>query len=275
MGGLEPISEIRIEQALGRGGAAATPQGERRSPRFEDARWATGGFPRWGLARPGLGALVLVVLLLSCAGPPRRDVVHVVKPGENLYRIAKHYGVETRDVVLENGVRDVRRIPVGTRLFIPDARRPPAMEPIATPEPERTGPIPRTREAARQRAGKLRFAWPVRGRLTSRFGWRRGRPHEGIDVASRSGTAVRAAEAGKVIYSSGLGAYGNVVIVRHDARYETVYAHNRRNRVRKGARVERGQVIAELGDTGNATGPHLHFEIREHDRARDPLLYLP
>ena len=115
----------------------------------------------------------------------------------------------------------------------------------------------------------------MRGELTSRFGRRRGRRHEGIDVANRSGTEVRAAEGGRVIYSARLGAYGNVVIVRHDARYETVYAHNRRNRVRKGSHVRKGQVIAELGSTGNATGPHLHFEIRENDRARDPLLYLP
>jgi len=79
-----------------------------------------------------------------------------------------------------------------------------------------------------------------------------------------------------VIYSgNGLGAYGNVVIVRHSERYVSVYAHNRKNRVRKGAFVDKGDVIAEVGATGNATGPHLHFEIRRDQHARDPLDFLP
>ncbi len=66
-----------------------------------------------------------------------------------------------------------------------------------------------------------------------------------------------------------------MVIVRHGKLYSTVYAHNRKNRVRKGAFVDQGEVIAEVGKTGNATGPHLHFEIRRGERARDPLDYLP
>jgi murein DD-endopeptidase MepM/ murein hydrolase activator NlpD len=79
-----------------------------------------------------------------------------------------------------------------------------------------------------------------------------------------------------VIYSgNGLGGYGNVVIVRHDELYSTVYAHNRKNRVRKGAFVDRGEVIAEVGKTGNATGPHLHFEIRRGEHPLDPLEFLP
>jgi murein DD-endopeptidase MepM/ murein hydrolase activator NlpD len=87
---------------------------------------------------------------------------------------------------------------------------------------------------------------------------------------------VRAAEAGRVIHSGkGLGAYGNVVIVKHTGRWATVYAHNRRNHVRKGAFVEKGDVIAEVGKTGNASGPHLHFEIRRGDVPRDPLPCLP
>ena len=73
----------------------------------------------------------------------------------------------------------------------------------------------------------------------------------------------------------GLGAYGRVVIVKHVGDYSTVYAHNRKNHVRKGEFVERGQKIAELGATGNATGPHLHFEIRHRNSANDPLVYLP
>ena len=78
-----------------------------------------------------------------------------------------------------------------------------------------------------------------------------------------------------MIYSGKLGGYGKVVIVKHAGRYSTVYAHNRKNRVKKGQFVERGQVIAEVGTSGNASGPHVHFEVRRDRRAEDPLAYLP
>ncbi len=222
-----------------------------------------------------LGALVL-----SCAGggPEKRAVFHPVMPGETIYRIARYYGVSVDSVVRANRIRNVSQVPVGTRLWISGTTRRPPGHPLPPPAEQRSRQVAKVRSASGAELARrhgLSFGWPVRGELTSRFGRRWGRRHEGIDVANRRGTEVRAAEDGRVIYASPLGAYGNVVIVRHDGRYETVYAHNRRNRVRKGSRVRKGQVIAELGETGNATGPHLHFEIRENDRARDPLLYLP
>ncbi len=66
-----------------------------------------------------------------------------------------------------------------------------------------------------------------------------------------------------------------MVIVKHAGRYSTVYAHNRKNKVRKGAFVEKGQVIAEVGSSGNASGPHVHFEVRRDRKPQDPLRYLP
>ena len=78
-----------------------------------------------------------------------------------------------------------------------------------------------------------------------------------------------------MIHSGVLGDYGRVVIVKHAGRYSTVYAHNHKNRVREGQFVEKGQVIAEVGTTGNASGPHLHFELRRGAKPLDPLLYLP
>jgi len=86
---------------------------------------------------------------------------------------------------------------------------------------------------------------------------------------------VRAAESGRVIHSGVLGAYGNAVIVRHSEAYSTVYAHNRRLRVGRGAWVEKGDLIAEVGSTGRSTGPHLHFEVRRGKSPQDPMLYLP
>jgi hypothetical protein len=194
--------------------------------------------------------------------------VHVVRPGETVWRIAHHYGVSVSEIVEANRIEDVRDVPTGSRLWIPRGRAGAGGAVVAVrPAPERTGPAPPGRA--------LRFEWPVRGRLTSTFGRRGRRPHEGIDIAAPRGALVRAAEAGRVIYAGELGSYGKVVVVRHDARFETVYAHNRRLRVAHLAFVDRGEVIAEVGATGNATGPHLHFEIRRDDRPRDPLLYLP
>jgi murein DD-endopeptidase MepM/ murein hydrolase activator NlpD len=197
--------------------------------------------------------------------------VHIVQPGENLYRIGLHYGVSVAKIAEANGIRDERQLEVGTRLWIPRPKRSAIEKPLVPPE--------RLRAIAENDAlenGALRFAWPLQGRLTSRFGWRRSRMHEGIDIGARSGAPVHAAEAGRVIYAGRLGGYGNVIVVRHEGnRYETVYAHNRRFHVAKGARVHKGQVIAEVGATGNASAPHLHFEVRRDDDPRDPLLFLP
>jgi murein DD-endopeptidase MepM/ murein hydrolase activator NlpD len=216
------------------------------------------------------GALALALVFAACAGRPE-GTLHVVQPGENLYRIGLHYGVSVAAIAEANQIRDERQLEVGTRLWIPRPKRSAVAKPLLPPE--------RLRATAQNDAlenGGLRFAWPVHGTLTSRFGWRRSRMHQGIDVAARSGTPVHAAEAGRVIHAGRLGGYGNVVVIRHEGgRYETVYAHNRRFRVSKGARVHKGQVIAEVGATGNASAPHLHFEVRRDDDPRDPLLFLP
>jgi murein DD-endopeptidase MepM/ murein hydrolase activator NlpD len=214
-------------------------------------------------------ALGSLLVLSACASRPE-SAVHVVAPGENLYRIALHYGVSVEDIARANGIRDETQLEVGTRLTIPRPKRGAGEQPLLPPE--------RLRAIAQNDAledGGLRFAWPLHGIVTSRYGWRRSRMHEGIDIAARSGTPVHAAEAGHVIFASRLGGYGNVVVLRHGKVYETVYAHNRRFRVKKGARVRKGDVIAEVGATGNASAPHLHFEIRRNDDPRDPLLFLP
>ena len=229
---------------------------------------------RTGMARAAAAALAL--LLLSCAhGPGGEGVVHIVRPGESIFRIAQYYQVSASEIMEANQIRDERSVETGERLWIPEARRSPP-DYALIPPPASPGDA---REQARNDAilnGYYHFTWPLRGRLTARYGIRNGRRHEGIDLAAKPGTLIRASESGRVIYSgNGLGAYGNVVIVRHGKLYSTVYAHNRKNRARKGAFVDQGEVIAEVGKTGNATGPHLHFEIRRGERARDPLDYLP
>lgn len=121
------------------------------------------------------------------------------------------------------------------------------------------------------------YRWPLgAGIVSSEFGRRWHKPHEGLDIAADEGEPVYASAAGKVLYAdSRMRGYGNVVILRHDSRVTTLYAHNQLLKVRLGDTVEQGQVIALLGSTGHSTGPHVHFEMRRANAAVDPRTILP
>lgn len=116
------------------------------------------------------------------------------------------------------------------------------------------------------------WRWPLRaGIVSSEFKRRWGRRHEGIDIAADRGVPVLASASGQVLYAgSALKGYGNIVILRHDQRTTTLYAHNDRLLVRSGERVSAGQMIATLGSSGRSTGPHVHFEIRKGGRPVNP-----
>ena len=121
-----------------------------------------------------------------------------------------------------------------------------------------------------------RFLWPVpeTTRISSSYGPRWGRHHHGVDIPGRIGLDVIAAEDGVVLYAGEMGGYGNLIAIRHAGGYNTVYAHLNAFKVKKGQEVYRGQVIAELGNTGHSTGPHLHFEVRRGARSVDPMAYI-
>jgi len=116
--------------------------------------------------------------------------------------------------------------------------------------------------------------WPVSGPVTSGFGWRWGRMHEGIDIAVPTGTAVAAAASGRVIVAGWMGGYGNLVVIDHGGGLATAYGHNSSIVVGYGSAVSQGQTIALSGSTGNSTGPHVHFEVRVNGSPVDPLGYL-
>jgi len=118
------------------------------------------------------------------------------------------------------------------------------------------------------------FIWPVHGVVTSVFGWRWGRMHEGIDIAVASGTPVVSAAAGTVIIAGWSGGYGNLVVVDHGNGIATAYGHNTNVTVFVGQSVSQGQLIAYSGSTGHSTGPHVHFEVRVNGAATDPFGYL-
>lgn len=110
------------------------------------------------------------------------------------------------------------------------------------------------------------YIWPAQGVLTSGYGWRWGRLHSGIDIAAPVGTPVLAAASGEVIGAGWHGGYGNLIKLEHLDGSVTLYAHNNRILVGHGQRVNQGEQIAEMGNTGNSTGSHLHFEIHSRDK---------
>jgi len=118
------------------------------------------------------------------------------------------------------------------------------------------------------------FIFPVSGPVTSGFGLRGGRMHEGIDIIAASGTPVVASAAGTVIRSDYGGGYGNVVVIDHGNGLTTTYAHNSSLVARAGQTVSQGQLIAYVGSTGNSSGPHVHLEFRINGTAVDPFNYL-
>lgn len=111
--------------------------------------------------------------------------------------------------------------------------------------------------------------------ISSRFGWRHGRPHKGTDFAAPTGTPIRAAEGGKVIYSGWYYGYGYLIKLDHGNGIKTKYAHCSRILVNQGQYVKKGQLIGKVGNTGNSTGPHLHFEVVAKNVNLDPEQYLP
>ena len=122
--------------------------------------------------------------------------------------------------------------------------------------------------------------WPIVGEITSPFGWRThpiygdGRFHSGMDIGGDYGDPILAAAAGTVIYSGWISGYGYAVIIDHGGGLSTLYGHNESLAVGEGQAVSQGQVIAYCGSTGNSTGPHCHFEVRENGEPVDPMGYL-
>jgi murein DD-endopeptidase MepM/ murein hydrolase activator NlpD len=115
--------------------------------------------------------------------------------------------------------------------------------------------------------------WPVSGPITSGFGWRWGRMHEGIDIGAACGTTIHAAASGTVIYAGWMDGYGNITIIDHGGGLATAYGHQSSLYVGGGS-VSQGQAIGAVGSTGHSTGCHLHFEVRVNGTPVDPLNYL-
>jgi len=208
-------------------------------------------------------------------------VLHVLRRGETVYRVARAYGVSPADLLEANGIRDARRVVAGVELFVPGVQRPLAGDEAAPGSPSAGPPAPGLAPQQAEGGGGKATArgapltWPVQGILYGRFGVRSGHRHDGIDLAGPEGTPIAAAADGTVIFAGRQHGYGQLLIVRHPDGLLTVYAHCSELLAEEGREVARGEVIAKVGQTGRTTGPHLHFEVRQGTRPRNPLLYLP
>ena len=196
--------------------------------------------------------------------------------GQTLWSLARAHRVSVEAIVEANGLSDANRVRAGRRLVIPG--RTAASQPArATTSGVRalrsgaafTGAV--STAAVRIARG---FLWPARGRLTSRFGWRRWRHHDGIDIAAPYGSPVYAARPGRVVFAGWYYAYGRAVIVDHGGGVQTLYGHASKLLVGAGETVGQGQLIARVGTSGRSTGPHVHFEVRVSGRPVNPILYM-
>lgn len=210
-----------------------------------------------------------LLLLSACATSfDAKGRYHRVQSGENIWKIARFYRVPVQDLAELNNIQDGSKLDAGQKLYLPQRPKKKSWKKLPGEEDARAFDAP-------IQTDRSKFIWPVDGKLFSGFGIRDGRRHDGIDISARSGTIVRAAAEGKVVFSGRLGSYGNTVIIRHKDNFFTTYAHSEKNLVKKGKSVKQGEIIAHVGDTGKATGPHCHFEIRNGQKARNPLFFLP
>ncbi|MDX8392659.1 MAG: M23 family metallopeptidase [Mariprofundaceae bacterium] len=240
--------------------------------------------------------IILIFLLATLTGcfktvipytPQHAEyATYQVRSGDTLGSIAKRHQLDYQALAQRNHLRTPFTIYVGQRLYL--WHKAPRSTYLPVPKARKKAPpkiakkhAKPVRKAAKKSSraihkGKVNLHWPVRGKISSKFGSRQGRPHDGIDIAAKEGSPVRAAAAGEVVYADHrLTGYGNLIIVRHSHDMFTAYAHNQRNLVHKGQKIKRGDMIARVGHTGRSSGPHLHFEVRRGPTPVNPLVYLP
>jgi murein DD-endopeptidase MepM/ murein hydrolase activator NlpD len=204
------------------------------------------------------------------APPAAPELTHRVASGETLWSLARYYHVDLVRLMAVNRISDPARLSVGQDLVIPGRTAQSAAPAGGHPA---GGNTPAAPVVARGWNGFV--TWPLLGELTQQFGPQAdGSFHHGLDIAGNTGMTVRAAQRGLVIYAGWLPIYGFTVIIDHGSGFRTLYAHLHDFLVRVGDFVEQGQVIAHVGSSGNASGPHLHFEVRRNNQSVNPLPYL-
>ncbi|NMB40501.1 MAG: M23 family metallopeptidase [Firmicutes bacterium] len=200
--------------------------------------------------------------------------LHKICEGDTVNSIAACYKIEPQALSAFNLLPDSARFAIGKKIVVPGATIPPEEKKAVRDRLIASRNIVRS-VSTQVINNSPQFKWPLKGEITSRFGWRNGKFHQGLDIAAPHGSNVRAAASGVVIFNGIKQGYGLVLIINHGRGWSTLYAHNSRLLAGKNEKVSAGQPIAQIGESGNATGPHLHLEIIYNERPLDPLLFLP
>lgn len=241
--------------------------------------------------------LLLAVALAGCSSQPTYSPAHSgrsktksphsritgswyrVKKGDSLWSISWRAGIDYRTLARWNGLRSPYTIYPGQKLRLTP---PPRSTTSKRTQRTRKGSArsqtstrkPKTSARKPVAGHRLRWTWPIRGTLVSRFSYS-DPDRDGIEIAGKRGQKVVAAESGTVVYSgSGLIGYGQLIIIKHNNEFLSAYGHNSRLLVKEGQKVKRGQQISNLG-TDSSGRAVLHFEIRRYGKPVDPLRYLP
>lgn len=258
----EPTPEVaEISSYIVQPGDTVLAIAEKFGLRPETVQWSNPGLEvNADLIRPGDSLRIL----------PIDGAVHTVTSGDSLTSIANKYKVTVDDIIgyPSNGLADSSTpLSLGAQLVIPNGTKPAAVQQVFAYDAA-TASTP-----ASAKLGSGAFVWPTSGSINQRY-WG---GHGGIDLGAWTGAPVKAADSGYVAVASGgwNAGYGNHVIVDHGNGFVTLYAHLNSIYVKPGENITRGQQIGSVGNTGNSTGPHLHFEIRYQGVTRNPLNYLP
>jgi murein DD-endopeptidase MepM/ murein hydrolase activator NlpD len=233
---------------------------------------------------------------------------YTIQSGDMIGFIASNFGLNQDTLISVNGISNTRSIPVGKKLLIPNQdgimytiQNGETIEDISTKYEVPVAAIVSANELFSQRANtgtnlfipgakldstKLQeingdlFVWPVRGRITSRYGYRRSPItgvrgfHSGLDISANTGVPIRAPMAGRVISATWSDVFGNYVVLSHHSNYRTLYGHLSVIRTKPGAYVRLGEIIGEAGNTGQSTGSHLHFQVYKNGVTVNPLLLM-
>lgn len=199
---------------------------------------------------------------------PNQDGIYIkVRPNQTIDKLAKEYSIFPEAILSANEMKAGATLKEGEEIFLPGAK-------VVAFVTSGKGSAAIARDKASTQRG---LGWPVVGKISSRFGWRKdpvrgGRDfHTGLDIRAPYGRAVVAASSGKVVYSGWMGGYGKTIVISHPGKMTTLYGHCSKLLVTTGTNVQRGTKIAQVGSTGRSTGNHVHFEVRRAGSLVNPL----
>ncbi|UZQ48897.1 peptidoglycan DD-metalloendopeptidase family protein [Clostridium kluyveri] len=207
--------------------------------------------------------------------PSIDGVLYKVQSGETLWDLALLNKVDFNRIVEINELEAPEKLKLGQKIIIPGVDKVKPLASNTTTSTKKNSASNKTLSRGGSIPTIISASLPVQGKLSSKYGPRWGRQHAGIDIAAPTGTDVFASMDGKVTFSGwDDGGYGNLVIIDHGNGLQSYYAHNSKLLVEKGEYVNKGTQIADVGNTGNSTGPHSHFEIRKNGSPVNPYTYI-